>query len=184
MVCSYTYVEQPRTNFDKDLTEEMLSSLVKHLTGGYITEFTTQTGETYTVNWEKPWRRIDIVQTLEEKLNVTFPPGEELHTDDTNKFLQDLLKKVGVECSPPLTNARMIDKLVGEYLEDTCISPSFIMGHPEMMSPLAKYHRSRKGLVERFELFVAKKGIFSMLKSFGHFMMLTLTQSFAMPIPS
>lgn len=46
----------------------------------------------------------------------------------------------------------MLDKLVGEYLEDTCINPTFIFGHPEMMSPLAKYHREIPGLTERSEV--------------------------------
>jgi lysyl-tRNA synthetase class 2 len=49
--------------------------------------------------------------------------------------------------------------LVGEYLESQCISPTFITGHPQLMSPLAKYHRSRPGLCERFEAFVATKEI-------------------------
>ena len=139
------------------MTEELVSGLVKHLTGGYTTNFTTQTGEQYTINWEKPWHRIEMMPALETKLEVKFPPSDQLHTDETNKFLQNLLKKAGIECTPPLTNARMIDKLVGEFLEESCINPTFIMGHPEMMSPLAKYHRSKKGLVERFEVFVAKK---------------------------
>ena len=50
-------------------------------------------------------------------------------------------------------------QLVGEYLEETCISPCFITEHPQVMSPLAKWHRSEPGLTERFELFVAKKEI-------------------------
>ena len=56
-------------------------------------------------------------------------------------------------------NARMLDTLVGEYLEETCINPTFITGHPQMMSPLAKAHRSIPGLCERFEAFVCKKEI-------------------------
>lgn len=53
----------------------------------------------------------------------------------------------------------MLDKLVGEFIETQCINPSFIVGHPQVMSPLAKYHRSRPGLCERFEAFVATKEI-------------------------
>jgi lysyl-tRNA synthetase class 2 len=41
-------------------------------------------------------------------------------------------------------------------LEETCVNPTFITNHPEIMSPLAKWHRSRPGLTERFELFVNK----------------------------
>ena len=70
----------------------------------------------------------------------------------------------------------MLDKLVGEFIEPLCISPAFIgtspplqstctstradtttVGHPQVMSPLAKYHRSRPGLCERFEGFMCGK---------------------------
>ncbi|TFK79893.1 hypothetical protein K466DRAFT_504826, partial [Polyporus arcularius HHB13444] len=54
-------------------------------------------------------------------------------------------------CSEPKTNARLLDKLVGEFIEPLCISPGFIVGHPQVISPLAKYHRSRPGLCLRFE---------------------------------
>ncbi|KAF4543229.1 putative lysyl-trna synthetase protein [Lasiodiplodia theobromae] len=142
-----------------DLTEELVSSLVKHVTGGYKTKFHTQHGEEYEVNWEKPWRRIEMIPELEAKLGEKFPPGDELHTQETNEFLKRMIKKAGIECTPPLTNARMLDTLVGEFIEEQCINPTFIMGHPQMMSPLAKYHRSQKGLCERFEAFVCKKEI-------------------------
>lgn len=50
-------------------------------------------------------------------------------------------------------------QLVGEFLEEKCINPTFICDHPQIMSPLAKWHRSVHGLTERFELFVMKKEI-------------------------
>ena len=50
-------------------------------------------------------------------------------------------------------------QLVGEYLEETCINPTFITEHPQVMSPLAKWHRSEPGLTERFEAFCCKKEI-------------------------
>jgi lysyl-tRNA synthetase class 2 len=43
------------------LTEELVSSLVKELTGSYKTTFTTQHGETFDVNWEAPWRRVEMM---------------------------------------------------------------------------------------------------------------------------
>ena len=46
---------------------------------------------------------------------------------------------------------------MGEYIEPLCVSPSFIVGHPQVMSPLAKWHRSRPGLCERFEGFMCGK---------------------------
>ncbi|OKL56293.1 Lysine--tRNA ligase, cytoplasmic [Talaromyces atroroseus] len=142
-----------------NLTEELVSGLVKHVTGGYETKFVTQHGETYNVNWKAPWRRVEMIPALEEATGEKFPPGDQLHTEETNAFLKKILAKTGVECSPPQTNARMLDKLVGEFIEETCINPTFISGHPQMMSPLAKYHRSDVGLCERFEAFVCKKEI-------------------------
>ncbi|SPO04942.1 probable lysine-tRNA ligase [Cephalotrichum gorgonifer] len=140
-------------------TEELLSGLVKKVTGSYITKFTNQHGREFNINWEAPWRRIDMITGLEEATGEKFPPNDQLHTEETNVFLRGVLKKMNVECTPPLTNTRMIDTLVGEYLESQCESPTFIMGHPQVMSPLAKYHRDQPGLCERAEVFVATKEI-------------------------
>jgi lysyl-tRNA synthetase class 2 len=142
-----------------DRTEELVTGLVKHVTGGTTTKFHTQHGEEYEVNWASPWRRVEMIPALEEATGEKFPPGDQLHTAETNEFFKRVLKKMNVECSPPLTNARMLDKLVGEFIEETCINPTFITGHPQMMSPLAKAHRSIPGLCERFEAFVCKKEI-------------------------
>ncbi|KAH9875518.1 Protein kinase [Plenodomus biglobosus] len=142
-----------------EMTEELVSGLVKEVTGGYETVYHTQSGETYNVNWARPWRRVQMIPALEEATGEKFPPANELHTTETNEFLKRVLKKVNVDCSEPRTNSRMIDKLVGEFIEETAINPTFIVGHPEVMSPLAKYHREIPGLCERFEAFVCKKEI-------------------------
>ena len=144
-----------------DLTEELVSGLVKKVTGGYETTYHTQTGETYNVSWKAPWRRVEMIPALEEATGEKFPSGDQLHTKETNEFLQNVCKKMNVECTPPLTNARLLDTLVGEFIEETCVNPTFITGHPEMMSPLAKYSRDKPGLCERFEAFVCKKEICS-----------------------
>ena len=43
-----------------------------------------------------------------------------------------------MDCAPPQTTARLLDKLVGEYLEEQLVNPGFICDHPQLMSPLAK----------------------------------------------
>ncbi|BFZ61316.1 lysyl-tRNA synthetase [Saitoella coloradoensis] len=142
-----------------DMTEELVSGMVEALTGG--TKITYHPdgpdGRELTIDFARPWKRCDMIETLEEKLGVKFPPGTELHTKETGEFLLAQCKAHNIECSPPHTNARLLDKLVGEFIEESCINPTFIMNHPQMMSPLAKYHRSRPGLTERFEMFVATK---------------------------
>ena len=144
-----------------DMTELMFSEMVKEITGSYIIQYhpdPSNPEKTYELNFTRPWKRMNMIEELEKVFKVTFPPGDELHTAATGEFLKDVLAKNNLECPPPLTNARMLDKLVGE-LEDMCISPTFIFGHPQMMSPLAKYSRDQPGLCERFEVFVATKEI-------------------------
>jgi len=97
-----------------DLTEELLSGMVKELTGGYVVTYHPDVQDPtkeYSINFEKPWRRIDMIEGLEEALGVKFPPGDQLHTRETTKFLIDLCKKHNVDCSPPQTNARLLDKV-------------------------------------------------------------------------
>lgn len=145
-----------------DTTELMISEMVKEICGSYKIPYHPDgpgTEKVWELDFSRPWKRVDVITTLEEKLGVKFPPAHELHTKETNQFLQDLLKKLGLDCSPPLTNPRMLDKLIGDYIEDYCFNPTFVFGHPEVMSPLAKYHRSITGLSERFEVFVGTKEI-------------------------
>jgi lysyl-tRNA synthetase, class II len=80
-----------------NLTEELVSSLVYHMTGGYETTFTTQHGEKYQVNWKAPWRRVEMLPELERISGEKFPPFEEMHTDETNEFLKKILKKLNVD---------------------------------------------------------------------------------------
>lgn len=96
------------------VTEELISGLVKHVTGGYETTFhtqprvtqsgETQPGETYNVNWKAPWRRVDMIPALEEATGEKFPPRDQLHTDETGEFLKKVLKKINLDCTPPLTS--------------------------------------------------------------------------------
>lgn len=144
-----------------EMTESMLSGMVKSIHGTYKIKYHPNglEGEEMELDFTPPFKRIDMITGLEEALNVKFPDVKHIHEPSYNQFLSDLLKKHEVECTPPHTNARLLDKLVGEFLEEKCINPTFIIGHPQIMSPLAKYHRTQPGLTERFELFISKKEV-------------------------
>lgn len=144
-----------------DLTEKLLSGLVFSIFGTYKVKFHPQgpEGEEWEIDFKPPYKRLHMLPDLEKILNTKLPLPDQLGTDVSRKSLDDICVKHDVECPAPRTAARLLDKLVGEYLEEQCIHPTFIMDHPEVMSPLSKYHRSTKGLTERFELFVAKKEI-------------------------
>ncbi|XP_033373003.1 lysine--tRNA ligase isoform X3 [Parus major] len=144
-----------------EITEKLLSGMVKHITGSYKITYHPdgQDGQAYEIDFTPPFRRISMVYDLEKVLGVKFPSTECFETEETRRFFDNLCVERNVECPPPRTTARLLDKLVGEFLEVTCINPTFICDHPQVMSPLAKWHRSLPGLTERFELFVMKKEV-------------------------
>lgn len=143
------------------ITETLLSGLVKHITGSYKVKYHPDgpDGECYDVDFSPPFKRLDMLPELAKATGKVFPKETELHTAEARAAVDKICVDLGVECSAPRTTSRLLDKLVGDYLEVQCINPGFIINHPEIMSPLAKYHRNRKGLTERFELFVNKKEI-------------------------
>eukprot|EP01038_Epipyxis_sp_PR26KG_P006693 gene6693-9180_t len=140
-----------------DLTEQMISGMVFEITGGYVIQYAAdEGGEPVSIDFSPPWKRIGMIEGLEQAIGVKFPAFE---SPELPKFLDEICRKHDVECRPPRTVARLIDKLVGHFLEENIINPTFITEHPEMMSPLAKTHRSKPGLTERFELFVCKREV-------------------------
>ncbi|XP_050306660.1 lysine--tRNA ligase isoform X2 [Anthonomus grandis grandis] len=143
------------------ITECLLAGMVKQIHGTYKVKYHPDgpEGAEEEIDFTPPFKRVQMIPSLEEALAVKFPPATEFGTAETNKFLDELCAKHNVECPAPRTTARLLDKLVGEFIEEKCINPTFIMEHPQIMSPLAKWHRSIPGLTERFELFVMKKEI-------------------------
>jgi lysyl-tRNA synthetase class 2 len=137
------------------LTEDMVSNMVKDITGSFIIKHHPKglaSDEVVEIDFTPPWKRVPMLATLEQKVGETLP--KDLTTPEANEFFRLLAKKHKVECSPPHTTARLIDKLVGHFIEVDCLNPTFLTEHPVLMSPLAKYHRELPGLTERFELFV------------------------------
>jgi len=138
-----------------DMTEEMLSGMVKDITGGYKINYSPKPGvPEVEIDFTPPFKRVSMMEGLEAAMNVKLP---DLDDPDIDKRLVDLLEKHELVCGPPHTTARLLDTLVGEFLEDNITNPTFITEHPEIMSPLAKSHRSKMGLTERFELFVCQR---------------------------
>lgn len=107
-----------------------------------------------------PYPELSIYDELEAAWNehvgaqLSFPATNALDTPEANLLLDAWAESAGVKCEAPRTTARLLDKLIGHYIEPRCRSPTFVTNHPQLMCPLAKPHRTRAGLTERFELFI------------------------------
>eukprot|EP00003_Mantamonas_plastica_P031190 TRINITY_DN7_c0_g2_i1.p1 TRINITY_DN7_c0_g2~~TRINITY_DN7_c0_g2_i1.p1 ORF type:complete len:650 (+),score=262.47 TRINITY_DN7_c0_g2_i1:153-1952(+) len=138
-----------------EMAEEMTCQIVEKIQGSLQFDYQPHNSEeTLKLDFSRPWKRIDIVPALEEICGEKFP--DDLGSDEANKFLLAICAKMEVEPTPPTTNARLLDELIGEFLESQCINPTFLINHPAIMSPLAKTHRDNVNLTERFECFVSK----------------------------
>eukprot|EP00760_Papus_ankaliazontas_P039678 PhM_4_TR9754/c1_g1_i1/m.80988/K04567/KARS, lysS; lysyl-tRNA synthetase, class II len=137
------------------MTEDMLFKMVKEVTGGVKVPYNAG-GTEVTFDFTPPFRRVRMIPELERCTGKKFPDNFE--TEEFTKFLLDIAQNVAkIECVPPYTTPRLLDALVGHYIEPTCVNPTYIIDHPRIMSPLAKWHRDDPRLSERFELFVNRK---------------------------
>lgn len=144
------------------MIEDLISSLVHSLFGTYKIQYHPngrENEEVMEIDFTPPFRRVDMMEELEKALNTKLPDPADLDKPESIQILSKLCEQHQVDCPPPRTSPRLLDKLVGHFIEETCLNPTYIMNHPVTMSPLAKYHRSRPGLTERFECFIAKKEV-------------------------
>eukprot|EP00271_Cylindrocystis_brebissonii_P000570 TRINITY_DN10680_c0_g1_i2.p1 TRINITY_DN10680_c0_g1~~TRINITY_DN10680_c0_g1_i2.p1 ORF type:complete len:670 (+),score=152.57 TRINITY_DN10680_c0_g1_i2:367-2376(+) len=141
------------------MTEDLFSGMVLEITGSYkiLYHANGTENEPVEIDFTPPFRRIPMIKGLRELAGLDIP--DDLTTPACNDYLKEACAKHNLLCTPPQTTARLLDKLVGHFLEELCTNPAFIIDHPQLMSPLAKWHRSEPGLTERFEMFVNKREV-------------------------
>jgi len=141
------YVAYKDYRWMMDLVEEMVSAIVVELHGTNQVQF----GE-HTVSFDRPWRRVPMLDVIREKT------GHDLYgleRDDLARIGSEL----GLEIDDTMGSGKIIDEIFGEFVEPHLIEPTFITDYPVELSPLAKRHREKEGLVERFELICNGKEI-------------------------
>ena len=126
------------------MTEEMIAYVADQVLGKR--QFTYQ-GHTIDVN--PPWRRLELRQGL---LEVT---GIDIQACPTTADLQRAMREKGLPYDPNAPRGKLIDGLIGDYLEPTLIQPTFLYDYPRDISPLAKSKPGDPQTVERFEGFIA-----------------------------
>ena len=103
-----------------------------------------------TINFKAPYRRISIIEAIQENTGIDINGMDEAG-------LREVCKTLKIDVPPTIGKGKLIDEIFGATSEHTYIQPTFIIDYPIEMSPLTKKHRSKEGLVERFELMVNGK---------------------------
>src|SRR5690606_2506473 len=102
------------------------------------------------INFAAPYKRISIYDAIKEHTGIDVSEMDE-------DGLRKVCKQLHIEVDESMGKGKLIDELFGEKCEHHYIQPTFIIDYPVEMSPLTKKHRSKKGLVERFELMINGK---------------------------
>ena len=125
------------------LVETMYSELIERLTGSMKLSY-----QGHDLDFTPPWDRTDYTGDLAKRAGIDFDIMDE---ERLRAWVKDNHAQVdGVALAEePLT--QIFNKLYDIYVEPHLVQPTFVMDHPQAISPLAKKHRSRPGLVERFE---------------------------------
>lgn len=98
-----------------DLTEELLCKITMEIRGTLKFDVKGEDGKMREISFERPWRRISVVEELEKILGKKMP--ENFEGEEARNLLDKLCEELKVPCSAPRTTARLFDKLIAEYLE-------------------------------------------------------------------
>jgi lysyl-tRNA synthetase class 2 len=100
------------------------------------------------IDLEAPWRQAAILDLVSEAL------GEEVTVSTDEQTLRKLAARHEVELQPGWGPAEIIVELYEQLVEDSLVSPTFVMDYPAAVKPLAKPHRSKPGLNEAWDLII------------------------------
>jgi lysyl-tRNA synthetase class 2 len=104
------------------------------------------------IDFKAPYKRITMYDAIKD--NTGFDISEM-----NEEQLRDVCKQLHIQVDNTMGKGKLVDEIFSEKCEDNYIQPTFIIDYPVEMSPLTKKHRSKPGLVERFELIVNGKEI-------------------------
>ncbi len=112
------------------------------------------------LDFKTKYARHDYLTILESAVGKQLPTAEDLNrdTEDCRQFLQELCNINKLPKMPEQESAsscRLLDKLFSKLVEPELLQPTYVLNIPQTLSPLAKPHREKPYVAERFEMFVA-----------------------------
>lgn len=130
-----------------EVTEQMLEKTAVAVNG--TTKAMVENNE---IDFKAPYKRITMYDAILEHT------GFDISEMNENQ-LREVCQKLNIHVDNTMGKGKLVDEIFSEKCEDHFIQPTFIIDYPVGMSPLTKRHRSKQGLVERFELIVNGKEI-------------------------
>ena len=130
-----------------DLMEEIVEQIAIKLHG----ETKITVGD-HVIDFQRPWKRLTMFEAIAHFSGIDISKMDEV-------ALRATAQSVGIATDETMGFGKLIDEIFGEQCESKIIQPTFIIDYPEEMSPLTKKHRSKPGLVERFEAICCGKEI-------------------------
>jgi lysyl-tRNA synthetase, class II len=125
------------------LTEEMITTVAQSVLGTLEISY-----QGTPISLTVPWRRVTMNDIVKEVTGLDFSSFDTLET------AQVAVKNAGIGgCNDIKTLGKLLNEVFEQKCETTLIQPTFVLDYPVEISPLAKPHRSKPGIVERFELF-------------------------------
>jgi len=130
-----------------ETTEQMLETAALATNGSSVV-----TVDGKEIDFKAPYRRISMYDAIKEYTGIDISGMDEAQ-------LRDVCHRLKIPVDNTMGKGKLIDELFSEQCEHHFIQPTFITDYPVEMSPLTKMHRSKPGLVERFELIANGKEI-------------------------
>lgn len=128
-----------------DLTEDVVRQACLAANGSTEAEYDGKV-----IDFAKPFRRVTMQQLVKEKFGYDFDTC-------TDEQARQWAKAKGVEVSADASRYKVLAGFVEDFIEDDLVEPTFLIGHPKEISPLAKSNPENTEITQRFELFVHGK---------------------------
>ncbi len=126
-----------------ELTEQIVSHTAQTVLGTQIVQF-----DGHEIDLSPPWKRVELRQGIIDEVGIDiqdFPDEDSLAAE---------MKKKDLKFKPGSTRGKLIDTIIGDFLEPSFIQPTFLYDYPRGISPLAKNKPGDPSVVERFEGFI------------------------------